>query len=41
MTPRFQKPAPATSNKGCRNVVRQSRAISQIAVPIPTMDAQP
>ena len=36
-----QKPAPATSRSGCRRTVRHSRAISQIAVPIPAIDAQP
>ena len=37
----FQNQAPATINNGWRNVVRQSRAISQIAVPIATIEAQP
>ena len=40
-TPKFQNAAPAASNNGNRNVVRHNLAISQTAVPIPAMDAQP
>ena len=40
-TPKFQNPAPATKSSGYRRTVRHNRAINQIAVPMPAMDAQP
>jgi len=40
-TPRFQKAAPVMSKSGWRKTVRHKRAINQMAVPMPAIEAQP